>query len=815
MKKIYLLFFLSLSHLCVLTANAQDVIISGIVSSDNKSCANALIVLSNTLEEEQIFTNDDGAFLCSIKESYPIILTVVHEGYTTYNKKIFDNESHNIIIELSKLSVELSEAEIEEVNESGVEWLNSIQNGNIYRGIKSSVIRLNKEIIVPGEVQARSVFNKIPGVNVWESDAAGLQIGIGVRGLSPNRLSYISVRQNGSPIAADPLGYPESYYTPSLESVEKIEYVSGASALQYGSQLGGMLDFKMKEGRFNMDDHFRFISSSTFYISGDSNLRNNRNFFFESQGGSEKKAHYLCYDLKKGDGWRSNTDFRSQNFYLALKQSLPIKTGEFIIREEITIMNRVEHQPGGLTDLEFLSTPQLSKRDRNWFSVDWRIFNLSLAYKPFSSKWMCNLNVFKLDAQRSALGIFGEGAAEVDYGEDRTLISSNFNTGGFDLRATKILKTNSNQNNALVFGIQGYHGLSNMQVGLADSTSEPNFNFLNPDNLEGSSYDLPNTQLSAFSKAIIMLNDKFSISPGIRWEYIETKATGWYRVLVSDLAGNVIQDLTFDNERNKSRHVLLPGISFSYKSSPKSEIYANAVSNYRAINFSDIQIQNLGIIIDPDIDDEQGANFDLGYRKNGDKISFDISAFYLKYSNKIGVFPTSIPDPLLGQRVAFLRTNIADARTYGLESILSIRLFSNPKYNGRFFVNSAYMNGAYMDSKVFNKIENTPNLTTRLGFDYSSTSLKVNVLWSYVSSQYTDATNSIFDPNAVYGEIPSYEIFDLSINYNFPSDNSIGIKVNNLFNNIYFTRRATGYPGPGIIPSDGRSIRISLVINNL
>ena len=182
-KKIYFLFFLSLSHLCVLTANAQDVIISGNVSSDNKSCANALIVLSNTLEEVQIFTNNEGAFLCSIKESYPIILTVVHEGYTTYNKKIFDNESLNIIIELSKLSVELSEAEIEEVNESGVEWLNSIQNGNIYRGIKSSVIRLNKEIIVPGEVQARAVFNKIPGVNVWESDAAGLQLGIGVRGI--------------------------------------------------------------------------------------------------------------------------------------------------------------------------------------------------------------------------------------------------------------------------------------------------------------------------------------------------------------------------------------------------------------------------------------------------------------------------------------------------------------------------------------------------------------------------------------------------------------------------------------------------------
>mgnify|MGYP000962701028 FL=1 len=29
------------------------------------------------------------------------------------------------------------------------------------------------------------------------------------------------------------------------------------------------------------------------------------------------------------------------------------------------------------------------------------------------------------------------------------------------------------------------------------------------------------------------------------------------------------------------------------------------------------------------------------------------------------------------------------------------------------------------------------------------------------------------------------------------------LSINNLSNNIYFTRRAESYPGPGIIPSDG------------
>ena len=36
--------------------------------------------------------------------------------------------------------------------------------------------------------------------------------------------------------------------------------------------------------------------------------------------------------------------------------------------------------------------------------------------------------------------------------------------------------------------------------------------------------------------------------------------------------------------------------------------------------------------------------------------------------------------------------------------------------------------------------------------------------------------------------------------------------VNNLTNEIYFTRRATAYPGPGIIPSQPRNFYLGLQI---
>ena len=61
------------------------------------------------------------------------------------------------------------------------------------------------------------------------------------------------------------------------------------------------------------------------------------------------------------------------------------------------------------------------------------------------------------------------------------------------------------------------------------------------------------------------------------------------------------------------------------------------------------------------------------------------------------------------------------------------------------------------------------------------------------------------------GQIPSYEISDLSMSYKLRNI-KFEAGVNNLFDETYFTRRATGYPGPGIIPSPPRNSYVTLEI---
>jgi Fe(3+) dicitrate transport protein len=63
--------------------------------------------------------------------------------------------------------------------------------------------------------------------------------------------------------------------------------------------------------------------------------------------------------------------------------------------------------------------------------------------------------------------------------------------------------------------------------------------------------------------------------------------------------------------------------------------------------------------------------------------------------------------------------------------------------------------------------------------------------------------------SGIRGSIPSYGILDLSLSYKYKKF-TLETGVNNLLDNSYFTRRATGYPGPGIIPAQPVSWYTSL-----
>ena len=88
--------------------------------------------------------------------------------------------------------------------------------------------------------------------------------------------------------------------------------------------------------------------------------------------------------------------------------------------------------------------------------------------------------------------------------------------------------------------------------------------------------------------------------------------------------------------------------------------------------------------------------------------------------------------------------------------------------------------------------------------------LLLNLQYTYLSNQFTDSSNSVeSNLSGVIGQIPAYDILDFSSSYML-KNYKLEFGINNILDNHYFVRRATGYPGPGIIPSPPRNYYITL-----
>jgi len=110
-----------------------------------------------------------------------------------------------------------------------------------------------------------------------------------------------------------------------------------------------------------------------------------------------------------------------------------------------------------------------------------------------------------------------------------------------------------------------------------------------------------------------------------------------------------------------------------------------------------------------------------------------------------------------------------------------------------------------------NRVENAPENIYRTGVTYSKKHLTITAQYSYVSEAYSDANNTRTPTaNGNNGLIPSYQIIDISGTYKFSEMFFVKGGINNLMNEKYFTRRSTGYPGPGLMTAEARNFFITV-----
>ncbi|HNP20099.1 MAG TPA: TonB-dependent receptor [Fulvivirga sp.] len=784
--------------------HAQSGTITGkIIDESGKPISGASIFLIGTSYNTQ--SNSKGRYqLDKIPFGQYTIACFSTEKQTEQKSIDVSDKELTIDFALKRLEVTLDEVTItgEQGTTSSLAHLSAVENFGINEAKKNEVILLRNITSNTATNNPRQIYSKITGLNIWESDQAGLQLGIGGRGLSPDRTSNFNTRQNGYDISADALGYPESYYTPPAEALDKIEIIRGAASLQYGTQFGGMVNFRFKKGPEN-----KKIELTTRQTAG------SWGFFssFNSIGGTVAKGkvnYYTYYNYKRGDGYRPNSEFDFHNAFISISYSVSDK---LLINTEYTKMAYQAHQPGGLTDKLFEDNPRQSVRERNWFKVDWNLMAVNLTYR-FSPRTQLNIRNFGLIAERQSIGNL-ERINVADFNDNRTLIDGTFNNIGNETRLLHRYKIFGKQN-ALLVGFRIYSGETTADQGFGNNESGPDFYFLNPDNLENSSYTFPNYNYSLFAENIFDLTDKLSITPGLRLENIQTFSDGYYKQRVLDGAGNIIVENTINENLNRKRSFLIAGLGISYKLRENTELYGNISQNYRAINFTDLRIVNPNFVVDPNIKDESGYTADMGLRgKLKDIFSYELTGFYLSYKDKIGQVLRADQPPLYND--FRFRGNISDARTIGLEAFGEVSLSNliDIKPNWTLFANTSIIDARYVNSEDASvegkQVEMVPPLIIRTGTSFKMKPFSFSFQYSYSAKHYTDATNAERTATAIEGAIPAYMVVDISAKYAWKKL-SAEATCNNALNASYFTRRADSYPGPGIIPADGRGFYVTL-----
>ena len=672
--------------------------------------------------------------------------------------------------------------------------LSAVEHSVIYAGKKTEVIVMDSLHANLSQDIERQILGRIPGAHFSETQGAGFPSnGVAFRGLDPTQSVEMNVRQNGVNIAADLFGYPETYYTPPSEALERIDVVRGAGSLAFGPQFGGVIDYIIRDGAPNTSPR---VTSSV--AAGSFGLVNS---FNAMGGGTDRWTYYGFVHGRREDGWRPNSDFRQ---LAAFGRVTYRPTPRLLVSGEYTAFRNRIHMAGGLDDSSFAADPRASFRARNWLTSPWGVAALHVRY-DFAARTRLENTLSYVDGSRALVwrnedgGPRGPDLINPASGKPiaREVEDERFKTIALESRL-RIDHRVAHHAATLSTGVRASStGARRFEGGAGSVGSDFDLS------LESGAWEralrLRTTNAAAFAEELVHVTDRLSVVPGIRLESVRSDVAGYTDVVASFSP--------------RSYRYPLAGIGVSFITTASTELYANASQAYRPILYSSFTPFGSIARIDPALHSSRGANADLGWRGTlGDVVKFDVSAFYLWYGDRIG---TRTGSDTSGSFVEV--TNIGSSEHRGVESYLEVDPFpilGLPRRAGALdlFSSLGYVDARYVTGQFSgNRVEQAPRILSRFGATYGAGRVSNTLQASHTSASFGDANNSVVaTDDAAGGPIPGYTVVDWSLAWQFTAKRQATFGVNNLADTRYFTKRTAEYPGPGILPGLARSVYAGL-----
>lgn len=291
------------------------------------------------------------------------------------------------------------------------------------------------------------------------------------------------------------------------------------------------------------------------------------------------------------------------------------------------------------------------------------------------------------------------------------------------------------------------------------------------------------------SDTLSVWNERLSVTPGLRAEWIE------------QTSHNKLRDIVVDNHSNE----LLPGVDVGFHLWPdKVFLFGNVHKSLQPVQFTQITLEG-------DTGVEKAWNYEAGLRVSPVP-ELDATFTYFRFD-----FDNQIVGVVENGTTKF--RNLGQAEHQGYETELDWRpsfLAGLDLKAGYTYVDTQQLNDLFSGTSQVafkgNEVPFSSHHQITLQGNYRIDTINFNINGSYLSSAYTDAANTELESaNGDRGKIPDYWLWNAQITKDFRLDKTnlrVGLAGNNLFNENYYFRGVD--TSLGRMPGPGRSVMLSL-----
>lgn len=652
-------------------------------------------------------------------------------------------------------------------------FLPDVQGTKLNAGKKTTLIDLDALPRIEAS-NYRLALIQTPGLVLSEESSPLLSIGY--RGLEPHRTQYTQVLADGIPIHADQFGYPEAYYVPPLDTVDRIEFVRGGGALMYGPQPGGALNYVTHRPSF---EH-AFGGATSNSLGPDSTW----NSFSYVDGTVDRLGYYVYYNHRESEGFRSrNSDLELDAGYTKLALDADGPRRWFLTLQSY----REEHgEPGGLgfgsgvNDVNYNVDRDAASRLFDRFELDRDAATLTLeqdlAQGLFSARaWVVDYTRYSRRQRGGGFGTRPIGSAA----NSNDIESQQFDTWGVEGRYRR--DWGPEQAHVFSAGVQ-YFESDAPRTDVRGATADATAGTLRI----ASQRDL--RYLPVFVENLFRFG-RFSVTPGVRLESYDQSVTTRF----VDPAG-------VTRQRDDESSVALFGVGSTWDFSPDTRLYFNVSESYRPVIFTEAVPNSTSTIVAADLEEGRSWQSDLGLRSQPIAgLTLDASVFYMEFEDKVGGAGTAA-DPV---------RNIGKIEYQGLEAALRYNLLADkspdaPKLN--FLMNltllDAEITGDSNPARIGKTPQYAPEYLVRAGLVYvASAQRKLALLVTFVDDSFAD------DANSASRLMPSYQVLDLTGEWRLGESAFTALAgITNLLDEDYYAR----IRNDGIDPAPGRGFYAGL-----